>query len=88
MNLSRMPCAKTCPKHLRRFHATCIFCHRRRAYMAMLNPKKYRYSVDGYFAGPRSYTTLYLAVDNNRRFKTAKEVLLRKLMVIAEVLAN
>jgi hypothetical protein len=88
MNLPRMACARACPKHLRRFHITCVFCHYRRAYKSQLNPKKYHYARDGYFNGPRSYTTLYLAVDNNRRFKAAKELLLRKLMVIAEVLSN
>lgn len=88
MNLPRMACAKICPLKLRRFHATCIFCHYRRAYMTQLNPKKYHYARDGYFNGPRSYTTIFLAVDNNRRFKTVKAWLLKKLIVIAEVLAN
>ncbi len=88
MNLPRMACAKTCPLKLRRFHVTCIFCHYRRAYMTQLNPKKYHYAKNGYSLKPRSYTTLFLAVDNNRRYKAAKELLLRKLMVIMEVLSN
>lgn len=88
MNLPRMACAKTCPLHLRRFHATCIFCHDRRARMAQLNPKKYHYAKDGYSLKPRSYTTLFFAVDNNRDYKVAKDMLLRKWAVIGEVLMN
>jgi hypothetical protein len=88
VNLPRMACAHACGKNLRRFHVTCIFCHYRRAYMTQLNPKKYHYAKDGYFVGSRSYTTIFLAVDNNRRYAIAKGILLKKLIVIAEVLAN
>jgi hypothetical protein len=88
ISLPRMACAKVCPLGLKRFHATCIFCHYRRAYKKQLNPKNYVHPHFRRSTNPRRWTTLYLAVDNERRFKAAKELLLRKLMVIAEMLSN
>jgi hypothetical protein len=88
MNLLRLACATSCPLRLRRFHLTCVYCHRRRAQIALRNPKQKRYARDGYSLAPRNFTTIFLAVDNNRRFKTVKVILLQKVISIAEVLAN
>ena len=83
-----MACAEVCPLKLGRFHVTCIFCHYRKIYRKRLNPKNYVHPHFVRSSNPRRWTTLYLAIDNERSFPVAKEILLRKLMVLAEVLAN
>lgn len=68
-------CQNLCNKSLRRPHLTCLFCRLRKAYYGKM-PEKIE------------VTPYLLLIRRERSFAQFKAVLLRKLLVICEWLAN
>jgi len=70
------PCRSLCGKNLRRPHLTCLYCATRKAYYG----KGYK--------RVRFIHTYILNIDRERRFAKAKDILLKKLLTICEMLAT
>lgn len=91
-----MLCRSLCGKNLRRFHFTCIFCRIRRFYYKKLGSSHFhkvqltitvKESENGVVI-PKQSVFYCLVIDNNRNFKKLKQILLSKVLTLAEFLAN
>jgi len=69
-------CKSLCGRGLRRPHLTCLYCASRKAYYG----KGYK--------PVRFIDTYILNIDRERRFGKAKDLLLKKLLTICEMLAT
>jgi len=69
-------CRKLCGLNLKRPHMTCLYCASRKAYYG----KGYRHV--------RFIETYILNIDRERRFAKTKDLLLKKLLTICEMLAT
>jgi hypothetical protein len=69
-------CRKLCGLNLKRPHMTCLYCASRKAYYG----KGYRHV--------RFIDTYILNIDRERRFAKTKDLLLKKLLTICEMLAT
>ena len=73
--LGGMPCQSLCGHNYKRFHLTCMFCRLRRVYYGKM-PSKIR--VAPYM----------LLIWKDRKHSKIKNLLLKKLLTICELLAN
>jgi hypothetical protein len=86
--LPRMPCRHLCRLPLQRFHWSCMYCRLRRFFYGKMDPKKYRYNRYMNVVFPVNETTYVIIIDNTRRLASLKGPLLKKVLTIAEMLAN
>lgn len=92
------PCKTICGHDLRRFHFSCLFCRIRRWYTGKMDKSKYVFIPPGRTATlrirvsglvvPKQCQVYVLFIDPNRRYRTIKQAFLKRLLTIAELLAN
>jgi hypothetical protein len=96
-----MPCKTLCRHNLDRFHFSCLYCRVRRFHYGKMDPNKYHYNrflgavlpnkpedmepYTFFLSDTASYTII---IDKMRRFAKIKDVLLKKLLLIAEKYQN
>jgi hypothetical protein len=84
-----MPCTWICHKDLKRFHWSCLFCRERK--WAEGKYDRRFYTIANHVVRPLQVDSkgVYLLwPDPRRRFKRVKELVLTKILEIAELLAN
>lgn len=87
--MCRMTCRTLCSTPLKRFHWSCLYCRTRRFFYGKMDPKRYHYNKLMKLVIPNSQPIPYvLFIDPNRRNEKAKSILLKKVLTIAEMLAN
>jgi hypothetical protein len=92
-----LPCKKLCGHDLKRFHVTCLVCRFRRAYVGKYRARyldharvecRMIYDKRGYYIVPRKGYCYVLTVDGDRKNRRIKDVLLKRVLSVAEILAN
>lgn len=91
-----LSCVELCGYGLRRPHFTCLFCRlrrfERRVHARGLCRADFRVSIvyrrGGRYVLPFDASAYTLVIDNGRRFRRVKAFLLKRLLAVAELLAN
>jgi hypothetical protein len=92
-----LPCRVLCKENLKRFHLTCLVCRFRRAHYGKLGDNfrdharvEFRmvYDKRGFYVVPRRGWYYVLVVDGMRKRGKIKDALLKRILTLAEILAN
>jgi hypothetical protein len=91
LSFGALPCKSLCHHPLHRFHWSCLYCRVRRFFYGKMDRTKYHYNR---YLGcvlptqPSKMATYVLIIDGNRRLARVKEMILKRVLTIAEWLAN
>jgi hypothetical protein len=86
----RMPCHSLCghSQHMHRPHISCLFCRIRRLCYGKMDKTKYHYNSKLRIVMPQDCETYVLFIDRKRSHEKIKEILLKRILTLAEWLSN
>jgi hypothetical protein len=85
----KMPCRTLCRHPLGRFHWSCLYCRIRRFFYGKMDQKKYHYNrYMGVVINNRQPAPYIIFIDPDRKLAAVKDKLLKKVLTLAEMLAN